>query len=123
MNNDNIKIEWISREPKPIGKGKISVKKNKSLSFNEIKKMILEKNSNHPILSPLPFNSGYFMAFEMKTGSAEELRKYLLKEEGIGTISIKDRYLRIAYAAVDFRDLEPLFKAIFKAANELFEIR
>ena len=27
VNKDNVKIEWISREPKPIGKGKISVKK------------------------------------------------------------------------------------------------
>ena len=44
VNKDNVKIEWISREPKPIGKGKISVKRNKSLSFNEIKeaKLILE---------------------------------------------------------------------------------
>lgn len=44
VNEDNVKIEWFSREPKPIGKGKISVKKNKSLSFNEIKqaKLIVE---------------------------------------------------------------------------------
>ena len=27
VNEDNVKIEWFSREPKPIGKGKISVKK------------------------------------------------------------------------------------------------
>lgn len=38
VNNDNVKIEWISRESKLIGKGKVSVKKNKSLSYNEIKK-------------------------------------------------------------------------------------
>ena len=44
VNNDNVKIEWISRESKPIGKGKVSVKKNKSLSYNEIKeaKLIIE---------------------------------------------------------------------------------
>ena len=44
VNEDNVKIEWFSREPKPIGKVKISVKKNKSLSFNEIKqaKLIVE---------------------------------------------------------------------------------
>ena len=44
VNNDNIKIEWISRESKLIGKGKVSVKKNKSLSYNEIKeaKLVIE---------------------------------------------------------------------------------
>ena len=44
VNNHNVKIEWTSREPKPIGKGKVSVKKNKSLLFNEIKqaKLIVE---------------------------------------------------------------------------------
>jgi|TARA_B100000768_G_scaffold115461_1_gene106876 ribosome maturation factor RimP len=44
VNNDNVKIEWISRESKLIGKGKVSVKKNKSLSYNEIKeaKLVIE---------------------------------------------------------------------------------
>ena len=44
VKDDNVTIEWFSRESKPIGKGKISVKKNKSLSFNEIKqaKLIVE---------------------------------------------------------------------------------
>ena len=44
VNNDNVKIEWFSREPKPLGKGKISVLNNKSLLFNEIKeaKLIVE---------------------------------------------------------------------------------
>ncbi|MDA7810600.1 ribosome assembly cofactor RimP [Flavobacteriaceae bacterium] len=44
VKDDNVTIEWFSRESKPIGKGKISVKKNKSLLFNEIKqaKLIVE---------------------------------------------------------------------------------
>ena len=44
VNNDNVKIEWISRESKILGKGKVSVKKNKSLSYNEIKeaKLVIE---------------------------------------------------------------------------------
>ena len=44
VKDDNVTIEWFSRESKPIGKGKISVKKNKSLLFNEIKqaKLIIE---------------------------------------------------------------------------------
>ena len=44
VNNDNVKIEWISRESKVLGKGKVSVKKNKSLPYNEIKeaKLVIE---------------------------------------------------------------------------------
>jgi len=38
VNESEITIEWTAREPKPIGKGKISVKKNKSIAFNKIKK-------------------------------------------------------------------------------------
>jgi ribosome maturation factor RimP len=37
-NNDFISLEWKAREPKPIGKGKITVKKNISISFEEIEK-------------------------------------------------------------------------------------
>ncbi len=29
-------LQWKQREPKPIGKGKITVTKSKTLSFNEI---------------------------------------------------------------------------------------
>ena len=44
VKDDNVTIEWFSRESKPIGKGKVSVKKKKSLLFNEIKqaKLIVE---------------------------------------------------------------------------------
>jgi hypothetical protein len=44
VNDNNVKIEWISRESKIKGKGKISVKKNKSFSYNQIKqaKIIIE---------------------------------------------------------------------------------
>ena len=37
-NNDFISLEWKVREPKPVGKGKITVKKNISISFKEIEK-------------------------------------------------------------------------------------
>jgi len=33
--------------------------------------------------------------------SAEELRKKLLDERGIGTVSMQDRYLRVAFSGVD----------------------
>jgi aspartate/methionine/tyrosine aminotransferase len=83
-------------------------------------KSILEKRTTGHNLQPLPFNSGYFMTFELITGSAEELRTTLLKQEGIGTISIKDRYLRIAYSSIDLRDLEELYSIVFSVSDALF---
>ena len=38
VSESQITIEWTIRESKPIGKGKISVKKKKSIAFNQIKK-------------------------------------------------------------------------------------
>ena len=36
VSEDYIELEWKQREPKPIGKGKVTVTKNKTLSFDEI---------------------------------------------------------------------------------------
>lgn len=66
----------------------------------------------------LPFNSGYFMCLEIKN-KAEELRKKLLYEQGIGLISIEGNYLRIAFSKIDIDDMEELFSRIFKTAEEI----
>ena len=34
--NDNIKLEWKVREPKPIGKGKVTVKKEANIPYENI---------------------------------------------------------------------------------------
>ena len=52
-------------------------------------------------ITPLPFNSGYFMAFDTKKVNAETLRQKLLKERGIGTISIDSRTLRVAFSSLE----------------------
>ena len=80
---------------------------------------ILKGHQDDAVLEPLTFNSGYFMSYEMKKGSAETLRKKLLEEDGIGTISIQDKYLRVAFSAVDIEDLDDLYNKIYKAAAEL----
>ena len=36
VETDAIQLEWKQREPKPIGKGKVTVTKNKTLLFDEI---------------------------------------------------------------------------------------
>lgn len=67
----------------------------------------------------LPFNSGYFMAFDLIQGGAETLRTKLLHEKGIGTISIEDRYLRVAFASIDVDDLAELYATIIGTMNEM----
>lgn len=67
----------------------------------------------------LPFNSGYFLSFDTGALSAERLRQILLKEQGIGTISIQDRYLRVAYSSVDVEKLEDLYQTIMQTASDL----
>ncbi|HAK44509.1 MAG TPA: hypothetical protein DCO79_01120 [Spirochaeta sp.] len=82
-------------------------------------KGILAEHENDPVLDPLTFNSGYFMSYKLKKGSAEVLRKKLLEEDGIGTISIQDKYLRVAFSAVDIENIDDLYAKIYKAASML----
>jgi len=87
--------------------------------FKTVKK-ILETRETGKSLRPLPFNSGYFMTFELARGSSEDLRRQLLKSEGIGTIALNEKFLRIAYSSIDNRDLRALFGTIFQTADQLF---
>ncbi|WGK69819.1 aminotransferase class I/II-fold pyridoxal phosphate-dependent enzyme [Candidatus Haliotispira prima] len=58
-------------------------------------------------LKPLPFNSGYFMTFEMQQHgfSADVFRKHLLAKHDIGLIALQDKYLRFAFSAVAAKDI------------------
>ncbi|MBN2442149.1 MAG: aminotransferase class I/II-fold pyridoxal phosphate-dependent enzyme [Spirochaetales bacterium] len=84
--------------------------------YEKVKEIIKQAGENTP-LKALPFNSGYFMCFYLEKGNAEKLRHYLLYEKGIGTISIGEKYLRIAYACVELEQMEELFNEIYKAAE------
>lgn len=82
---------------------------------------ILERKDNDgraPALETLPCNSGYFMSFRCKGISAEALRLALL-DDGIGVISVKDEFLRVAFAGIDAADLPELYEAIFSAAERM----
>jgi aspartate/methionine/tyrosine aminotransferase len=70
-------------------------------------------------LDVLPFNSGYFLCFRTGPDEAEPLRRVLLSEHGIGTISLRDCYLRVAYSSVDEEELEELYCRIMQAAAGL----
>jgi len=41
VNENEITLEWKAREPKPIGKGKITVKKQVTVAYNDIKEAMV----------------------------------------------------------------------------------
>jgi aspartate/methionine/tyrosine aminotransferase len=69
-------------------------------------------------LRPRPFNSGYFMCFECVGFKAEDLRQKLLSE-GIGTIALDDKTLRVAFSSVDTEKMADLYGKIFAAAEAM----
>lgn len=59
------------------------------------------------------------MCLKLEQVNAEELRVYLLNEYGIGTISINDTDLRIAFSSVDEDKIDYLFEKILEATLHL----
>jgi aspartate/methionine/tyrosine aminotransferase len=82
-------------------------------------KQLLEAYTRNAYLEPLPFNSGYFMAFKC-AGNAETLRLHLLDAYEVGTISIQGKYLRLAFSSIDIEQIEDLLAIVYKAAQETF---
>ena len=82
-----------------------------------------QRESWHNYLCALPFNSGYFVSFEMQQQqfSADEFRKYLLTEHDIGLISFGERYLRFAYSAVAEADIPDVLRTLHRAYKALLE--
>jgi len=66
-----------------------------------------------------PFNSGYFMCLKLKTVDAEKLRVHLLEKYGVGTISIGQTDLRIAFSCIAEENIQELFDIIFQAVQDL----
>jgi len=82
-------------------------------------KSFLASNPANPALAPMPFNSGYFMSFRCVGISAEALRQKLLNEQGIGTIALGEKYLRIAFASVEADRIADLYATVYEAAAAL----
>ena len=82
----------------------------------------LEAYSESRVLVPFPFNSGYFMCFKAEGISTEKLRTVLLKEKGIGTISIQDKYLRVAFSSVEDEDIQELYSDIYETADIIIRL-
>jgi hypothetical protein len=79
----------------------------------------IEEEGGHPVLKPLPFNSGYFMSFRCEGLNAETLRRELLARHGIGAVALEEKYLRVAFAALDEDKIPGVYTTIYRTAAEL----
>ena len=85
----------------------------------QLVKAFIGENPNHPALSPLPFNSGYFMSFRCNGIDAETLRRKLLAEHGVGTIALGKDCLRVAFSSIDEEKIPQVYRIIYDAAKNL----
>jgi aspartate/methionine/tyrosine aminotransferase len=83
-------------------------------------KAFLSDNPNHPVLSPLPCNSGYFMSFHCNV-DAEALRQELLAKHGIGLVSLGEHCLRVAFSSIDEDNITAVYRQIYDTAEKLGE--
>jgi aspartate/methionine/tyrosine aminotransferase len=79
----------------------------------------VDTKKNHPLLRPMPFNSGYFMSFRCTDIDAEALRHHLLHHYGVGTIAIDPHTLRVAFSSLDDEHIDKVYATIYTAAAEL----
>jgi aspartate/methionine/tyrosine aminotransferase len=85
--------------------------------YNLVKEF-LAAHPGHPVLQPMPFNSGYFMSFRCKT-DAEAIRQELLQKHGIGVISLGKHCLRVAFSSIDEEKIAEVYGRIYDTAMSL----
>jgi aspartate/methionine/tyrosine aminotransferase len=78
-------------------------------------KDFLNAHPNHPVLQPMPFNSGYFMSFRCNS-DAEAIRQELLQKHGIGVISLGEKCLRVAFSSIDEEKIPAVYAQIYETA-------
>ena len=66
-----------------------------------------------------PSHAGYFTCLNLKSGNAEAVRHRLLEEYGIGTISLGEAELRVAYSCLEESDIETVFRAIAQVIEDM----
>jgi aspartate/methionine/tyrosine aminotransferase len=84
-------------------------------------KSFISENPNHPVLKPMPFNSGYFMSFRCVGVDAESLRQELLAKHGIGVIALGEYCLRVAFSSIDEEKIIEVYRIIYDTAKQLGE--
>jgi aspartate/methionine/tyrosine aminotransferase len=82
-------------------------------------KGFIAANPDHPALSPLPFNSGYFMSFRCTGVDPEALRRELLTKHGVGAVALGPCYLRVAFSSIDEAKIDRVFRIIYDTAEEI----
>ena len=104
------------KEGKRYEEDKLAANKEMEKRYRILKEA-LKKYEGNPLLTPHPFNSGYFMAFKCK-GSAETLRRHLLEKYQVGCINIADVTFRLAYCSVECDRIAELVDIVYQAAGE-----
>jgi aspartate/methionine/tyrosine aminotransferase len=94
---------------------KVQLLKNRAVKIKEI----LKNPKYDDAWEMYPFNSGYFMCLKLKSVDAEELRVHILDKYKVGTISINQTDLRIAFSCVDEENLAELFDAVYQGVKDL----
>jgi aspartate/methionine/tyrosine aminotransferase len=108
----NLMLKTMEDERTPIEKEKFF---RLLKSRYQAVKQFVASHPNHPVLNPLPFNSGYFMSFRCDGVDAETLRRALL-DRGIGAVALGGQYLRVTFAAIDEKDIPGVYETIYETA-------
>jgi aspartate/methionine/tyrosine aminotransferase len=94
-------------------------------NFEELKRRYLAvrkavaAHSGDKVLIPLPFNAGYFMSFRCQGIAAEDVRKKLLREQGIGLVALRSDILRLAFSSLDEEKIAGVYDIVYGAAHDL----
>ena len=59
------------------------------------------------------------MSFHVKTGKAEEIRKALLAQKGIGIIQIDPYTLRVAFSSIDEDKIDSVYTSTYTVAEAI----
>ncbi|WP_019908745.1 aminotransferase class I/II-fold pyridoxal phosphate-dependent enzyme [Paenibacillus sp. HW567] len=86
---------------------------------NKVKALLDSGKYGNDVWTYYPFNSGYFMCLKLHTVSAEDLRVHLIHNYGLGTISLGETDLRIAFSCIEEEQLEDLFDLVYAGIRDL----
>ena len=59
------------------------------------------------------------MCLKLNEPRAEDLRRHMLDQHGIGLIAIGDTDLRVAFSCLEIEQIEPLFETLYKGAKQI----
>lgn len=94
---------------------KFDIMKNRA---NKVKE-VLNSSKFEDAWDYYPFNSGYFMCLKLKTTNAEQVRQVALEKYGVGTISLSDTDLRVAFSCIEEEEIEEMFHLIYDAVKDV----